>query len=158
MCEHGEDGAFGLVLNRRLEVTLGEALSPLAGEAAGRLPLHRGGPVQPETLFFLHDRAALGGAEVLPGVYLGGDEEGLERLVAACREDDAPRCRVFSGYSGWGGGQLEFEMSQQAWVTADAGPDLVFEEDEAALWSRVLRGLGGRWAIMGQTPPDPDLN
>lgn len=157
IAEHDAQGAFGLVLNREAGLSVGEALPPLAEAALGSVPIHYGGPVQPEVLFFLHDDEGIRGQRVMPGLSLGGDEEGLRQLQAAWERRPRPRCRIFSGYSGWGGGQLEFEMSQGAWVAAEATADLVLG-DEATLWKRVLESLGGRWAIMGQTPPDPDLN
>ena len=157
IAEHDEQGAFGLVLNRESGLRVGEALPLLAEEPLGAVPVHYGGPVQPEVLFFLHDDETIRGQGVLPGLRLGGDEQGLRQLQTAWACRPRPRCRIFSGYSGWGGGQLEFEMSQGAWGAAEASADLV-RGDEATLWKRVLEGLGGRWAIMGQTPPDPDLN
>lgn len=158
MCEHGPEGALGLVLNRKHPLNLGDALRRLESPVAAALPLREGGPVQPEVLFFLHDSDAVGGQEVLPGLRLSGDEEALGRLIEELEGESPPRCHVFSGYSGWGPGQLEQELGQNAWVVTDADPALVFEDNEEELWGKVLRGLGGRWGIMGRTPRDPDLN
>jgi putative transcriptional regulator len=67
-------------------------------------------------------------------------------------------CRVFSGYAGWGRGQLEAEIGEQAWFVLDAVADDVFTADPEGLWSAVLRRQGGRFRLMSTYPPDPDLN
>ena len=65
--------------------------------------------------------------------------------------------RVFSGYSGWGPGQLEAELSQDAWITLPAQPDDVFGEPDG-LWSRVLERKGGHYRIVARMPDDPSVN
>ena len=65
------------------------------------------------------------------------------------------RLRVFAGYSGWGGGQLEAELAEEAWIVEPASPDDVFSSEPAGLWSAVLRRKGGPFAILARLPIDP---
>lgn len=87
----------------------------------------------------------------------GADIDLLRRLLELPTEQ-CPRLRLYAGYSGWGAGQLEFEMSQESWIVAPAQLEAVFSESPDQVWSQVLRAMGGRYAIMAMTPPDPSLN
>lgn len=154
VCEHEERGAMGLILNRRAGLVLGEALSDLPGALGRSDPLWRGGPVEPETVFILHDSSAIGGNEVLPGVFLSGDVDVLQALLS---NGESHRFRLYAGYSGWGEGQLDDELERKGWVVAEATSDDVFSGGDAT-WGEVLRRMGGRYAIMALAPPDPDAN
>ena len=148
---HDGDGSFGLVLNRPLEVTLHDVLeSP--GEGAERLPVLRGGPVQPEMLQFLAHGLA-GERELLPGVSVGGDLDDLLRHVRG-----GGAARAYAGYAGWGGGQLERETVEGSWIVAPARAEHVFEVPAQELWVKVLRELGGRYGWMALEGGDPDAN
>ena len=157
MCEHGAEGALGLVVNRRSEITMGQALAHIPGAKGRDESLWQGGPVQPESVFILHDRSGSGGTEVAPGLWFGG---GIEILTSLLAQEDAPgRFRLYAGYAGWGAGQLEFELSQQSWIICPARPEIVFWNGGAlGCWGEALKGMGGRYAIMAQTPIDPEWN
>jgi len=150
---HSAAGSCGLVLNRPAERMLGEVLPETAGEA-GDVPLYLGGPVAPETLQYLaRAESADDEDQVLDGVIAGGT---LPDLVRCARQRRSPR--GYLGHAGWAAGQLEHELTEGAWIVAPANADLVFAEDSAALWSRVLRGLGGRYAWLSLRPADPADN
>jgi putative transcriptional regulator len=146
--EHNEQGAFGLVLNRPSETTVGEA-APELGELIGTEHIvHVGGPVQPNAV------TAVGEHE---------DPTTATKLVVGTVGmvdlDDPPRLarvRVFAGYAGWGAGQLDGELEQEAWITEDAHPDDPFGEGD--LWAKVLRRKGGEFALLARMPPDPSVN
>jgi putative transcriptional regulator len=146
--EHSEDGAFGLVLNRPSETTVGEA-SPVLAELIGdEHVLHVGGPVQPNAVTAIGDHPDPADATKL-----------IVGTVGMVDLDDAPelsRVRVFAGYAGWGAGQLDGEMEQDAWITENAHPDDPFAEGD--LWSGVLRRKGGEYALLARMPPDPSVN
>jgi putative transcriptional regulator len=146
--EHSEQGAFGLVLNRPSETTVGEA-APELGELIGNEHLiHVGGPVQPNAV------TAIGDHE---------DPESATKLIAGTVGmvdlDEPPqlsRLRVFVGYAGWGPGQLDGELEAEAWIVEDLHPDDPFAEGD--LWARVLRRKGGEYALLARMPPDPSMN
>lgn len=158
LCRHDEEGAFGLVLNRPTGMLVADALPVLMGTPLGSLSLLQGGPVQTESVFILHDSPVAGGESATPGLHHGGDSDLLERLVALSDEEPAPRTRLYAGYSGWSGGQLEGELERHSWIVAPATPDLVLEARGQEAWAAVLRGLGGRYALMADAPLDADWN
>ena len=154
--EHADEGALGIVLNHPMEVRAAEALpEPLASVVSEGSPVFRGGPVQPGTVIVLaefEDPAAAGGIMFDAVGIL--DPESVEGGQAPAMA----RARAFGGYAGWGGGQLESEIQQDAWI--DAGPvaDDVFTDDPAGLWSRVLSRTGASYRLMATAPEDPLLN
>jgi putative transcriptional regulator len=128
---HSEDGAFGLVVNR-----------PLPADELP-FPLFDGGPCASPGVVILHGHAdwvappdypGEGPAkpEVAPGVFVG-DESCLNRAAHPVAGQE-PRCRVFRGFSGWGGGQLEQELASGAWAVTPATGQLLFDTPVEDLW------------------------
>ncbi|MEM9702804.1 MAG: YqgE/AlgH family protein [Planctomycetota bacterium] len=148
MVEHGEDGAFGLVVNRPSDTTVERALAGHLEVKEGGAAVFDGGPVEPAALFVLHNSAdyADGERPVCPGVFVGNSRESFEGLVNAVDAgEEGTRYRVFSGCAGWGPGQLEDELQRADWriVKADAvlgGPsDPVFGPNPYDAWEAVER-------------------
>lgn len=152
LCAHGPDGAFGLVVNREARgVTLEQVfeqigIDPL--DPARVRTVQAGGPVEPQRGFVLY-RPAEGMAEPaapnevqhLPdGLALSASTNVLKEIAAGT----GPRDWILAlGYAGWGPGQLEAELAQNAWLVAQGDPRLVFAEDNgASRWSRAVRSMG----------------
>jgi putative transcriptional regulator len=156
LCEHKEEGSFGFVLNRQYEYTLDELIPDLEGY---KFPVHYGGPVQVDTMHFLHQypEEIPGGEEVLKGVYWGGDFEAVIGLLKK-KELDKEKIRFFIGYSGWGIGQLQEEMTEKTWLTVKANRKLVFHSNPAEVWKDSIKHLGGDYEMMVNFPIDPQLN
>lgn len=157
LCDHTVDGSFGLVLNRPTEHLLAEVLDDLPPGLDA--PLWMGGPVQTDTLHYLHayGDAIDGALPVSDGVYWGGAFEALVRGLAD-GDLDPERVRFFAGYSGWGPGQLDAEVDDGAWLVLNADLPLVFDPSGDALWRDVLRRLGGEYALLSTYPDDPQMN
>ena len=156
LCEHSVEGSFGLVLNRPTGHHLAEvSLTPLPFD--GELSL--GGPVQPDTLHYLHPYGdeVDGAMPVVEGVYWGGDFEQVQALLAD-ETLDPERFRFFVGYSGWGPGQLDEEHDEGSWIVLPATADLIWAAADDTLWRRVLRALGGDYALLSTYPDDPRMN
>jgi putative transcriptional regulator len=154
---HPDDGALGVVVNRPSGTDVAEvlpAISPLVAEPA---VVFVGGPVQPQ--------AALCLGVPRPGVEPDGFAP-LASGVATVDLDKDPAVlttglqvlRVFAGYAGWGGGQLEAEIAAGAWFVVDGVPYDVFADDPEQLWRTVLRRQGGTLALVSTYPEDPRLN
>ncbi len=156
ICEHNEDGSFGFVLNKIAAVALEDIIEGMEGFEQ---EVFIGGPVQQDTLHFLHRSEILqGGTEIVEGLYWGGDFDQLMSMIDT-RQIDPADFKFFVGYSGWGSGQLEEELSINSWIVArQATPDLVFDEKEDVLWKTVLKRLGGRFSVYSNYPIDPRLN
>ena len=155
LCEHGPDGSFGLILNRPLDLALGDVLGGFAGRTD---PLSLGGPVHPDTLHFLHryGEHIPDAVEVFGDVGWGGDFESVQTLLNAAGTDSA--IRFFMGYAGWSPGQLDDEIEEGAWICSPPLPDDVFPDDPDRLWRTTLRRLGGKYAILANFPDDPRMN
>jgi putative transcriptional regulator len=151
---HDDEGAVGLVLNRNSETEVAEAVPELAELVDVDAHVSVGGPVQPEAVVVLAewDDAEEAGTIVFEDVGLMASEAELERVAEATR-----RVRVFAGYAGWSGGQLEAELEEPSWVTEDATIEDVFG-DEPDLWASVLRRKGGPFKLTATMPDDPTLN
>jgi putative transcriptional regulator len=155
ICQHSEDGALGLILNRRGELIIGDVapeLSELVGEDA---VIDSGGPVQPDALLVLgeFEDAAHAGLAIVGSVGLVGDGSEIAELVGVTH-----RTRAFAGYAGWGPGQLDAELERDDWFVAPAGIDDIFDTDTDALWRRVLERKGGHFALVARMPIDPSVN
>ena len=153
------DGSFGLVLNRLTNLTLGDVLDlPGSDHLAAGLPLYLGGPVEANTLHFVHQRADLRGAQELgQEVFWGGDFEMLLSLLGNGAVV-AEYVRLFVGYSGWSRGQLAAEMQSQSWIRQPASAGKVFTLASDAFWRDILREKGGRYKVLANYPVDPSLN
>ncbi len=153
--EHAPEGAMGVVLNRPSQSLVGEAVPELSELAGEEEPVYVGGPVQTEALIVLAEfrDPAAAAAIVVADVGLVSAEVETAELVTATR-----RARVFAGYSGWGPGQLEGELEEEAWIVEAPVPGELFPEDPDTLWSAVLERKGGRYALIARMPPDPSLN
>jgi putative transcriptional regulator len=156
IAEHTEDGAMGLVLNRPTDSTVGEAVPDLAWLAGDLEPVYVGGPVAETAVIVLaeFDRPELAGALVDADLgFIGADADDPDHLSGAIR-----RARVFAGHAGWGPGQLEDELAEEAWIIEAPMRDEIFTLDPDDLWAAVLRRKGHRYALLATMPEDPSLN
>ncbi|MDU0370083.1 YqgE/AlgH family protein [Hymenobacter endophyticus] len=161
LCSHSEEeGSFGLVLNRPATLQLGDVLELPGGSAlpAASIPLGIGGPVQPDTLHYLHRYADLAQAQPLgEEVYWGGDfGHLLEQLIAGTATTE--QVRLYVGYSGWTAGQLAAEVQENVWIVHPNAAAKVFTLTTDAFWQSILREKGGRFRMLSNYPTDPRLN
>lgn len=142
LCEHGEQGAFGLVVNRKTETPVSSVvrLTPPVG-VDNNLQLWIGGPVEPERGWILLGQKPpnVESVEVSEGLYLSTSPDLLRRLL----ENQAPnRTRLLTGYAGWGAGQLDAELSASSWLIASVQLDLIFDVPASQMWETAIRRLG----------------
>lgn len=156
LCEHGLEGSFGFVLNKPGETTVGEVMEELAKIKS---PVFIGGPVQQDTLHYVHRLADLPDAiPVADGIFWGGSFEQLMAWIDIGRVT-ATDIRFFLGYSGWSPGQLNEEMVAKSWIVSNrVSEQVLFETPSEAMWKEVLRQLGGRFRMYANYPVDPRLN
>ncbi len=157
MIEHSDDGALGLVLNRPTDLSVAGALPSWDRLATEPAVVHVGGPVESQSGWCL--------ARVLdpvgrPGVVRLLGDLGLVDLELDPAEVSSwiTDLRLYAGYSGWGPGQLDDELSQEAWFVVDAEPSDPFLADGASLWRRILARQHGSLARLSLFPPHPSLN
>jgi len=157
LIQHNEEGAMGIVLNRSLHKTIQQLWKEVhEGHCENQQHLNLGGPVS-GPLVALHTDAELGEMEIVPGLYFSVDKAHLEQLV----QRQGQRLKMFIGHSGWGGGQLENELSQGAWLTAPASLEDVFQEEQE-IWRLVSRRIGRQFLVsmlnIKHVPDDPSSN
>ena len=156
LCEHKAEGSFGVVLNRQLDYVIGDLISDLEGCS---FPVFYGGPVQQDTVHFLHRCPGLisGGERVTGDIFRGGEFDELVEMLQSGRlsRNDV---RLFLGYSGWAEGQLQEEMNIKTWLVTSGNSELVFDTKADSAWKQALKQLGGQYEQLINYPIDPQLN
>jgi len=156
MLEHGDEGALGIILNRPTDAALASVLPEWHTHASAPGVVFSGGPVAPEAVIAL----ARGGRDTSEGWVSVLDEVGS--VDVGCDPDDLDfriaALRVFVGYAGWGPGQLESELAEQAWFVVPAAASDPFSDRPEELWRVVLRRQRGRVAMFAHYPADPETN
>jgi putative transcriptional regulator len=145
VCKHDAEGAFGLVITRPSDLSLGEMLGQLAIDLKDRSvadrPVMHGGPVEPQRGFVLHrsEQSFEATLAVSADVKLTSSPDILASIGAGTGPEPA---LVALGYAGWGRGQLEIELSSNTWLTVPANPTIIFETPFEQRWIAAL-GLPG---------------
>ncbi|MBC6425452.1 MAG: YqgE/AlgH family protein [Ekhidna sp.] len=157
LCKHDENDTFGLVLNKKTNVKLGDIVDEVADYPA---ELFVGGPVQQNTMHFIHRNIKLAESArlVQNEIYWGGDYDLLTQMLNA-RSIFNGDIRFFIGYSGWVKGQLMDEVKKNSWIILKrATQEVIFEWDNQELWRACLKTMGGKYRLMSNYPKDPRMN
>jgi putative transcriptional regulator len=157
LTEYSEEGAMGFVLNHVSEFLLGDLLPDVS---YSEFPVFIGGPVENNTLHFIHccPEKIGKGVEVVDGVFWGGDFDTVKQLISTYSLD-ASEIRFFTGYSGWTAKQLDNEIKEDSWiVTSNLKKETIFNCDETSLWKEEVISLGQRYAHIANFPENPSYN
>jgi putative transcriptional regulator len=145
ICEHSDEGALGIVINKPLLLTLGDVFEQLdlkdADPATATSAVLDGGPVGVDRGFVLHDsgHSYENSIEVCNDIHLTFSRDVLNVMATG---DGPEKSLVALGYAGWGAGQLEDEMLANSWLSVVATPDIVFELPFDQRWTAAARSLG----------------
>lgn len=145
LCEHNAEGALGIVINRPTDISLGELLDHLEIEdVAPRVaakPVYLGGPVQRDRGFVLHRPGGEwdSSLQISDKIVLTTSRD---ILTAIARREGPQDYLVALGYAGWGPGQLEQEMAENAWLTGPAGDGVLFDKSSDQRWQAAAALLG----------------
>jgi putative transcriptional regulator len=156
ICQHDAEGAFGLILNRSTENKVGQALVANLPERVLQQPLFIGGPVQPQSLSFLHSDEFLPEANVMVNLNLGHSIDTLVDLSESL--SGTQKLKLFAGYAGWSAGQLDNEMSRRDWLTHPATLDLVFHAEPDQLWKTIMKQKDMKSRLLADSPDDLSWN
>ncbi len=129
VCSHDDDGAMGLIINRSTPLDLHDLLAHLQlphPESTRLEPVYFGGPVQPERGFILHPADSGRWTGTLDVDNIACMTSSVDILQAIANNEGPTQKVVALGYAGWGGGQLEQEMSENAWLSCPANSDIMF--------------------------------
>jgi putative transcriptional regulator len=145
ICEHTDQGAMGIVINRPMDIRLGEVLAQLEIPSGDRgvmdTVVYLGGPVQPDRGFVLHTgRASFDSTlSITPEISVTTSKDVLEAIA----EGRGPEQTLIAlGYAGWAGGQLEDEMSANAWLSGPADTSIIFRLPAETRWQAAAQLLG----------------
>lgn len=158
LCEHHPaDSSMGFILNNRSNLVLSDLLPDMEDV---NFPVYIGGPVEVESLYFIHN---LGdqiphSVHLLDDVYIGGDfEQALFLIKEGIVKNE--QIKFFIGYAGWSPNQLQEEIEQNSWAVHNNFPsEIVFLSDGEDLWKQALISLGPKYAHVAHFPQRPDLN
>lgn len=161
ICQHDSQGAMGLTINRPLDIPFGELLSqlniPLQDSLLAATPIYQGGPVETGHGFILHtnefnqtreqvgsspeDKASSASQTLKINDYLSVSSS-IEILSAIARNEGPVKYLITLGYSGWGAGQLEREMSENAWLHVPADYTIIFDTPDNLRWETAAEKMG----------------
>lgn len=156
LTEHNDTGTVGFILNKPSDSRVGEIMEDLKGLDSR---IFIGGPVEQDTLHYIHRIATLDDAiEIQPGLFWGGNFDQLISMVDT-HQVLFTDIKFFLGYSGWSPGQLDEELKIESWIVSDLTTEqLVFETDPEQMWKQAMRDLGGRFTVYSNYPADPRMN
>lgn len=155
LVEHNDKGTVGFVLNSLVDINLQELMQDFPDFHA---MVSVGGPVEPNTIHFIHTVGDLipQSVQILDGLYWGGDFDAMRDLVVR-NAISTSQIRFFLGYSGWGEGQLGDELEENSWVVAEL--DLVqIMAGGNDLWNRTVKQMGPKYKSWTIFPENPTLN
>jgi len=145
VCQHGEDGAMGLQINRLSEYRLGDVLAQMSMRSeltdVNDAPVLIGGPVQPERGFVLHTPHGQweSSFKISESICVTTSRD----ILVAIAEGRGPeRSLVTLGYSGWGAGQIETELKENAWLTVPASQEILFDTAIEQRWDAAAALVG----------------
>jgi len=154
MCAHNEEGAMGLVINRPMEgidfQDLLEQLDMLNAPPVSHMSVNLGGPVEPARGFIMHSTDVMreDTMEIAENIGITASLDILQEIA----EGRGPKNSLFMlGYAGWGPGQLESELQQNAWLTIEADEAIIFDPNPDAKWNKALDKLGINPAMLSAT-------
>ena len=145
ICEHNDEGALGIVINRPLSLKLGGLFAQLdvddADPQAAEVPVLMGGPVGPERGFVLHEstHSYENSLAVSETINLTLSRDVIDAIAIG---EGPPKSLVALGYAGWEAGQLENEMLANSWLNVTASPDIIFDVPYADRWTAAAESLG----------------
>lgn len=146
ICAHSDEGTMGVVINRPVQdILLSEVLSQM--KITSNIPIvndqavYLGGPVQPERGFIIHTPNQLWQSTLVTSDQIGvtSSQDVLQAMATGSGPEET---LIVLGYSGWGAGQLENEISHNSWLTVTAEPEILFDVPAESRWSAALHLLG----------------
>ncbi|HOO84351.1 MAG TPA: YqgE/AlgH family protein [Prolixibacteraceae bacterium] len=155
LVEHNANGSVGFILNKPVNFQINEFYKEFPNYND---KIYIGGPVNIESLFFIHklgDRIK-GSVPIINDLWWGGDFDDLKQLMNDGQITNN-QIRFFLGYSGWDKGQLKEELKEDSWIVSDIAPNLVIN-GQNELWHDMVKSLGGKYRLWENFPENPGMN
>lgn len=147
IARHGKQGAWGLIINRPIDVPLAEVFPNRKPFKRSSDTLFLGGPVSRNQIIILFksDKAVEGADNIFDNVYASSSHQALEQILT-----DAPSdlvLRLYSGFAGWAPGQLEAEILRGDWRIAKGNANAIFEKDPDLVWDEFIKSVNQLWVM-----------
>lgn len=157
LVDHTAEGSMGLIMNKQLPLTLNQIIKEFVN-VEEEILVYKGGPISPDTLFFIHTLPDVSGAlNISKGLYLNGNFETIKNYITEGNPIKG-HIRFFLGYSGWEEDQLSREIKENTWLVGKGEiPDLMNDKVHA-LWKKSLGKLGTKYETWSRFPQIPSLN
>lgn len=157
MIEHDEEGAFGLILNKPINIKVNDYIKGFP--ELHDFKLFMGGPVKTDNIFMIHDlgQKIQGSEEIAKNIFWGGNIENVIELVLN-HEISMQNIKFFLGYSGWDPKQIEDEIKEKSWIVSTAKSKELFALQPNQMWSNLMRKMGNEYAIWSNMPVNPAYN
>jgi putative transcriptional regulator len=156
LAEHNEEGTVGVILNKPAIAGFNEVLKDFPEFDS---PVYIGGPVETNSLFYIHTigKQIEGSVEINGGLFWGGDIEAIKEMILLkmIKPNDI---RFYIGYSGWGEDQLKSELERNSWLVAPTDKDSIFNTDPLAMWNKFIEKMGNEYRYWTKFPIDPNMN
>lgn len=151
-----EEGSVGLTLNKPSDLMLSDLIEYSFGD---QFPIYLGGPVERESLFFLHSMGEelKGATQIMGNLYWGGDFEQLQFMMKNQLVTPSD-VKFFMGYAGWASGQLEYELEERSWLVKKLNSLNPLSPLDRDSWVSVLGSYGKKYQLLASFPENPSLN
>ncbi len=156
ICSHNNQGSMGFVFNKPLVFSVNDVLDSFPSLS---VKLFKGGPVENNTLHFLHNAGDIldDSIPISPGIFWSGDFKKLKFLIK--NELITPKdIRFFAGYTGWDKGQLEEELHDNAWIITNMDSNYLFNVSSGTVWNKMMKAKGRHFPPLADIPPDFSWN
>lgn len=155
LVENNDDGAVGFILNKAEGMQLKDVIADFPDFDA---PLYLGGPVEAQSLFFIHTKGDLinDSVKIKDGLFWNGNLEQVKAMIEQ-KLVEPNEIKFFLGYAGWDKKQLKEELDQNSWIIKASSPSIIFNKSKD-LWKEVVADSPKEISVMANFPLDPALN
>lgn len=153
--EHNENGAFGLILNKKNS----DATANMLHLFGFPIEVYEGGPVEKEKFFFIvkGEKVSNFSVDINENYYLTEDVTAVVKAISEEKLDQS-NFKIFSGYSGWAALQLETEIQAKMWTIVDVYNLDYISRNDQSLWKNIMQNLGGEYLLWANSPEDVSMN
>ena len=156
LTEHKKEGSLGFILNQPLNISINDTLKDFPTFDA---PIFMGGPVQTDSLFYIHTQGEIisESEHIVDNLYWSGNFNQLKQMVAN-QQIFPHEVMFFIGYSGWDYPQINNEVKSNSWIISDLNKFSITDFKQEHFWKIALQKMGPQYSMLSNFPEDPSLN
>lgn len=156
LTEHKKEGSLGFILNQPLNITINDTLKDFPLFDA---PIFMGGPVQTDSLFYIHTQGEIitESEHIIDNLYWSGNFDQLKEMINS-QQIFPHEVMFFIGYSGWDFKQINNEVKNNSWIISDLNKFSIADFQQQDFWRTALQKMGSQFSMLSNFPEDPSLN